>query len=321
MKKFVTVLVSLIAFEIFFFSSEQAASAQDCGSKDGYNLPCWREYLDSGEGNETLPSYPYAKRPNGCSIPGGRPGEYDNFGSLGYDFSFTEVCNNHDRCYYTIGTTEAQCNTAFTEGLFRVCHDKAFQPLKPQDILSGGISRATAIENCLRRAEWMSQVVVTGGLPFPGNYHQKAQDNQADYLRRVNDYIASFKSCLTADLTKALVPCNQNPLPIYSATYNPLPYRPGSSGWTGRIGKVAFNNGTQNPVKVTLYHPDAPREPFKSWTVLPGQNLFLGDNNYGMDWGIQVNNSPVYILGRVSAWNNFNDQQIFQSGYPFWLHN
>ncbi len=130
-----------------------------------------------------------------------------------------------------------------------------------------------------------------------------------------------YTSCLNQDVTKAIVPCNQNPLPFYSATYDPAPYRPGTSGWTGRIGKVAFNNGTQNSVEVTLYHPDAPGAPFKSWTVQPGQNIFLANDNYGMDWGIKVNNSPVYILGRVSAWNNFNGQYIFQTGYPIWLHN
>ena len=106
-----------------------------------------------------------------------------------------------------------------------------------------------------------------------------------------------------------------------SPSYNPRAYRPGSSGWTGRIGRIAFNNGTSNPVKVTLYHPDAPDRAFQSWTVQPGQNLFLGENNYGMDWGIQADSSPICIVGRVSAWNQFNGQFIFQSGFPFTVHN
>jgi hypothetical protein len=202
MKKIVTVLISLFVFEVFLFASEQPAKAQDCGSKDGYGLPCWRDFLDSGEGDETLPLYPYAKRPNGCSIPGGRPGEYDNFGSLGYDFSFRDVCNRHDRCYYTLGTIGIQCNNDFTQGLFKVCKDGASQRLRPQDILTGGASRAIAIENCLRRAEWMSQAVVTGGLPFPGNYHQEAQNKQRRYLNKVGEFIASERSrpyCVTVD--------------------------------------------------------------------------------------------------------------------------
>ncbi|MCG6137358.1 MAG: hypothetical protein MET45_22450 [Nostoc sp. LLA-1] len=106
-----------------------------------------------------------------------------------------------------------------------------------------------------------------------------------------------------------------------SPSYDPRAYRPGSSGWTGRIGRIAFNNGTSNPIKVTLYHPDAPDLAFQSWTVQPGQNLFLGENNYAVDWGIQANGSPICIVGRVSAWNQFNGQFIFQSGFPFTVHN
>jgi hypothetical protein len=74
-------------------------------------------------------------------------------------------------------------------------------------------------------------------------------------------------------------------------------------------------------VQVTLYHPDAPDRAFKSWAVQPGQNIFLDEHNYGMDWGIQVDSSPVCIVGRVSAWNEFNGKYIFQSGFPFKTHN
>ena len=98
-----------------------------------------------------------------------------------------------------------------------------------------------------------------------------------------------------------------------SSVYEPQPYRPGTSGWTGQVGQIAFNNGTRSPVRVTLYHPDAPSRAFKSWNVRPGQNLFLGKDNYGMDWGIQVNSSAVCIVGLVSDWNSFNGNQIFQT--------
>jgi hypothetical protein len=98
-----------------------------------------------------------------------------------------------------------------------------------------------------------------------------------------------------------------------SSTYDPRPYRPGTSGWTGRVGKIAFNNGTGSSVSVKLYHPDAPSRVFGSWNVQPGQNLFLGDNNYGMDWGIQVDGSSICIVGSVSDWNSYSGSQIFQT--------
>ena len=88
-----------------------AAYAQSCGSADGIELPCWKDFLDRGEGDESLPDYPYAKRPNGCSIPYIVPGSQDNFASLGYDFSFRSACNTNDICYYTLGTSPEICNT------------------------------------------------------------------------------------------------------------------------------------------------------------------------------------------------------------------
>lgn len=115
-------------------------------------------------------------------------------------------------------------------------------------------------------------------------------------------------------------PNSSTSLQACSPSYNPNGYRPGQAGWKGRVAKVAFNNGTSNQVNVTLYHPDN-KAPFKNWTVRPGENVFLDTNNYGMDWGIQVDSSEVCIVGRVSAWNSFNGENIFQSGYPFRIHN
>ncbi len=134
-----------------------------------------------------------------------QPGEYDNFGSLGYDFSFRDVCNKHDRCYYTLGTIAIQCNDEFTRGLFQVCYDGALQRLRPQDILTGGASRAAAIDNCLRRAEWMSQIVVTAGLPFPENYYQKAQSKQRRYLSKVEEFITGERRQAVIQIYKEIL--------------------------------------------------------------------------------------------------------------------
>jgi len=179
--------VTFLFISTSFLLLIEPVKAQDCGSKNGISIPCWDDFKDSDEGSESLPFYPYAKRPNGCSIPGGRPGEYDNFGSLGYDFSFREPCNNHDRCYYTLGTDAHDCNTRYRAELFQVCHNGASQALKPQDFLTGGASRAAAINNCLTRADFMSQAVFAAQQ----RYHTEAQNTQADYLRAVNNYIAN----------------------------------------------------------------------------------------------------------------------------------
>lgn len=92
-----------------------------------------------------------------------------------------------------------------------------------------------------------------------------------------------------------------------ATTYDPSGYRPGTSQWDGHIGKIAFFNSTSSKVRVTLYHPDAPAWSFATWDFSAGVNAWLYYNNQpvniGMDWGIQVNNSPICIVKTVSGWN------------------
>jgi hypothetical protein len=94
-----------------------------------------------------------------------------------------------------------------------------------------------------------------------------------------------------------------------STTYDPSAYRPGTPQWDGHIGKIGFFNSTSAEVKVTLYHPDAPAWSFATWDIPAKVNAWLYYYNsqpfdISMDWGIQVNNSPICIVKAVSAWNS-----------------
>ncbi|MEG3918479.1 hypothetical protein QUA07_04930 [Microcoleus sp. T3_A4] len=94
--------------------------------------------------------------------------------------------------------------------------------------------------------------------------------------------------------------------------YDPSNYRPGMPGWTGQIGKLAFVNTTNKTVFVKLYHPDAPDRVYSTHQIDPDKNIYLADS-VGMDWGIQVNDSPIRIVGLVSDWNLFEGEHIFQT--------
>lgn len=94
--------------------------------------------------------------------------------------------------------------------------------------------------------------------------------------------------------------------------YDPSYYRPGQPGWTNQIGDLAFVNTTSQLVSVKLYHPDAPDRVFGTYPISPGANNFLL-GPIGMDWGIQVDNSPIRIVGLVSDWNLFSGKYIFQT--------
>lgn len=101
-----------------------------------------------------------------------------------------------------------------------------------------------------------------------------------------------------------------------SSTYNPssLRERTSSELFDGRVGRITFTNGSDRSVTVKLYHPDSPNRAFSTQEISPGENIFLGEHSYGSDWGIQVNDSLICIIGRVSDWNLFNGSQIFQTG-------
>jgi hypothetical protein len=150
----------------------------------------------------------------------------------------------------------------------------------------------------------------------------KADLNQAQQLwKKLGNLVNGYFPNLSINDQLSLVASNGSTAPssssqsvaACSSTYDPRPYRPGTSGWNGRVGQIAFNNGTSTSVKVTLFHPDAPASAFNSWNVQPKQNLYLGGDSYGMDWGIQVNDSPICIVGSVSDWNSFNGSHIFQT--------
>ena len=163
-------------------------NSQGCGEKNRVSLPCWRDYLGKGEGSESLPLYPYAKRANGCSVPMAPPGKYDNFLSNGYNFSFREVCNQHDRCYFTLGTRPDQCNVPFARNLKKVCHNGLEQKNRAGDrslVLGVSPKKLLAYYACEERAKWMAEAVISAQQI----YHSQSQRIQQNYLNKVEQYL------------------------------------------------------------------------------------------------------------------------------------
>jgi hypothetical protein len=93
-----------------------------------------------------------------------------------------------------------------------------------------------------------------------------------------------------------------------SYDYDPSRYGPGTALWDGHQGAIAFYNPTSTPVKVTLYDPEAPQTAFASWQVAARTNTWLKYRkqrlDLSMDWGIQVNDSPICILKIASNWKS-----------------
>ncbi|MBW4580817.1 MAG: hypothetical protein KME42_14720 [Tildeniella nuda ZEHNDER 1965/U140] len=90
-----------------------------------------------------------------------------------------------------------------------------------------------------------------------------------------------------------------------ATSYEPgaLSQRTKSGLLDSRIGPIKVINNTETATVISLYHPDAPKRIFKYWYAEPGKSYLLGADNYTSDWGIQVDEGPICVVGRVASWD------------------
>ena len=93
--------------------------------------------------------------------------------------------------------------------------------------------------------------------------------------------------------------------PMCASSYEPgIPLQRSQSGlFDGRIGPIKITNNTETAAVISLYHPDAPKRIFKYWYAEPGRSYLLGTDNYSSDWGIQMDEGPICIVGHVASWD------------------
>ena len=163
-----------IFLTIFSAVSFSAYEVEDCGSVNGISIPCWRTYLRRNEGDESLPFYPYAKRPNGCSLLNQMPGKSDEFTIKKDTYNFKEACNTHDRCYYTLNSDQHECNQSLLANMNMACTQ------------SGSVD--TRIW-CFDRAKVFYDAVES----FSPIVHRYSQFLENSYLSRVEKYLSTMK--------------------------------------------------------------------------------------------------------------------------------
>ena len=92
----------------------------------------------------------------------------------------------------------------------------------------------------------------------------------------------------------------------------------------GRVGQISIENTSAYPVQIALWHPDS-KSTFGTWTITAVSTKFLAHEgkriNIGNDWGIQLGDSEVKSIGRISRWSNgtwaVSPQSFFGSGPSF----
>lgn len=145
--------------------------------------------------------YPYAQAPDGCSGLTNPKRVRDTWGPV----NFKPTCNEHDRCYYTLGSNWESCNEQFRIGLLKACKDglttKTETPLGTISISGEKDPRFPA---CVSIAT-SYYAAVQAGVSF--NVFKDAQKLQREY----EQYVASIEKTIPAD---TIGRNNQIPIPV-----------------------------------------------------------------------------------------------------------
>lgn len=111
----------------------------------------------------------FAKRPDGCSSWSDNPAQVrDKWGSA----NFGGACDDHDRCYYTIGANVDGCNSNFCGGLKKACR-KAYC----KKIFGSTVCEPVIYGSCTAIAE----TYCAGVKAVAAETYAKAQDLQKRY--------------------------------------------------------------------------------------------------------------------------------------------
>lgn len=132
--------------------------------------------------NDNFPKayYPYASKPNGCSI-----GELQYIYNAVDMFSnndqyFDKACDKHDKCYYTIGSTYQECNDAFIVNITDACHHID----KQNTMMTLGVQNTSCGVKAL--------VIATSVNLCEREYFKRAQYKQRKYNQWVDTYEKAY---------------------------------------------------------------------------------------------------------------------------------
>lgn len=119
-------------------------------------------------------AFPFGQKPNGCGPKSLETIVRDNWGRA----NFSAACNDHDRCYWTLGSEWQDCNTSFRTLLRKACQD-AYNRNHPSRPL------------CLSVAETYYQAVQAG---VSLGFFERSQTKQLEYEEAVWDLMPTIEN-------------------------------------------------------------------------------------------------------------------------------
>ncbi|MBT8348742.1 MAG: hypothetical protein HKP62_04765 [Sulfurovum sp.] len=151
-------------------------------TKNGIVLPFNSNFPDA--------FYPYAARPDGCSAEGLQD-VYDLANEFFNDDKWLkEACNEHDKCYYTLGTTSKKCNNEFMMKTVDSCNNIS----GTETVVFMGTRNAI----CGMKALTIS----TAANACAEKYFAEAQRKQKAYHQWIISYEKAFNSAQRKEILK-----------------------------------------------------------------------------------------------------------------------
>lgn len=128
--------------------------------------------------NDNFPNafYPYAQKPDGCTTDGVQDLYRQSNKLSNDDVWLTEACNEHDRCYSTIGTSSKDCNAQFIVRTIDACNSISNE----KTVFSLGSKNAFC--------GFKGFIISTGANYCAKKYFDKAQRQQKVYIQWVTQY-------------------------------------------------------------------------------------------------------------------------------------
>jgi len=293
--KLVNLLTVIVTVSIFLLPEIVKAHNHPSGElKGGIKIPYNPQFPKA--------QYPYAQAPDGCSIPisGSAPGDWDGFAWLGNYFSFTETCNTHDKCYYTLGTEDNSCNDNFFVNLSKACKKGVSGDPTIWDAATLLQNRNTAFAYCESRAFLMTQS--TGMTQL--KYHKDAQLLQQRYEEYVDKIRPkpAFKSFVLELSDEQLLEQKCK----FTSEHGRL-FRKHINIFQNESGPILVENATSSPINVSLYDASGNKQSvgaqvrpqIPSW--IPNNNTQLKANG---DWAIRVGDGCLHYIGEEAQFSN-----------------
>jgi hypothetical protein len=175
--QFIISAILSLCVPVYSSSFDSAQAAYHPYTKQNESIPPYNPRFP-------LASYPYVQKPDGCSGWNSPKQVPDKIARI----DFTSACDQHDKCYYTLGSNFHKCNANFLADLRNAC-------IKQSNSL---FEQAVVLTPCISTVPVIFSLGVEAAARW-ARVHSDAQDRQKEYMKWVDEWRRQPRPKLRSD--------------------------------------------------------------------------------------------------------------------------